>query len=254
MPPASRRKKPEGVVIRHSKSCCSHEALGRCNCHPGYQAQVFSRRDQRTIRKTFKTLADARAWRAETQSAMNRGALRAPSRTKFSDAAEDWMKAAKAGVVRTRSGDRYKPGALRCYSQALRSRVLPRFGEMKISAITRNEIQDLVDELLAEELAPSTVRNAILPMRSIYRRLLSREEILINPTRGLSMPAIRQRRERVARPEEAKELLAALSSEDRPAWAVALYAGLRRGEIKASLGRCRLRGGADPRRARLGSS
>ena len=233
MPSPTRRKKPEGVVIRHAKACCGHEVSGRCDCRPGYQAQVFSARDRRTIRKTFRTLADARAWRAETQNSLNRGTLRAPSRTTFSEAADDWMKAAKAGGVRTRSGDSYKPGALRTYNQALRYRVLPRFGEMKISAITRNEIQDLVDELLAQELAASTVRNSILPMRSIYRRLLARQEILINPTLGLAMPAIRQRRERVARPEEAQQLLEVLPREDRAPWAIALYAGLRRGEIKA---------------------
>jgi integrase len=70
-------------------------------------------------------------------------------------------------------------------------------------------------------------------MRSIYRRLLARQEILINPTLGLAMPAIRQRRERVARPEEAQRLLEALPPEDRAPWVVAFYAGLRRGEIKA---------------------
>ena len=253
--PSPARRKPEGVVVRHSKACCSHETPSRCDCRPGYQAQVFSSRDRRTIRKTFKTLADARAWRAETQNALNRGTLRAPSRTTFSEAATDWMRAAKAGVVRTRSGDRYKPGALRTYQQALQARVLPRFGEQKISAITRNEIQDLVDELLTEELAPSTVRNAILPMRSIYRRLLARQEVLFNPTLGLSMPAIRQRRERVARPEEAQRLLQALPPEDRATWATALYAGLRRGEIKAlrwgdvdfEAGLIRVERGWDPR-------
>src|SRR6185503_10103470 len=50
---------------------------------------------------------------------------------------------------------------------------------------------------------------------------------------GLSLPAIREKRERVARPEEAKLLLEALPKRDRAVWATALYAGLRRGEIKA---------------------
>jgi len=36
----------------------------RLNCRPGYQAQVFSPADRKTIRKTFRTLADARAWGA----------------------------------------------------------------------------------------------------------------------------------------------------------------------------------------------
>jgi len=159
--------------------------------------------------------------------------LRAPSRQTLEQAAQDWLKAANAGVIRTRSGDAYKPGALRGYQQALAARILPRFGHLKTSALHRNAVQDLVDEMLAEGLAPSTVRNAILPLRAIYRRLISRSEVATNPTLGLSLPAIRERRERVARPGEARALLDALSPVDRPPWATALYAGLRRGELRA---------------------
>ncbi|HEX7059582.1 MAG TPA: site-specific integrase [Solirubrobacterales bacterium] len=143
------------------------------------------------------------------------------------------MKAAKAGVVRTRSGDPYKPGALRGYEQALSARIVPRFGHLKTSGLHRNAVQDLVDEMLAEGLAPSTVRNAILPLRAIYRRLTARNEVAVNPTLGLSLPAIRERRDRVARPGEARALLEALPQADRPPWATALYAGLRRGELRA---------------------
>jgi integrase len=48
----------------------------------------------------------------------------------------------------------------------------------------------------------------------------------------LALPAPRGRRDRIAPPAEAKALLDALSPEDRPVWATALFAGLRRGEIK----------------------
>ncbi len=44
---------------------------------------------------------------------------------------------------------------------------------------------------------------------------------------------MRGRRERIARPEEAAELVAALPEADRALWATALYAGLRRGELQA---------------------
>jgi integrase len=49
----------------------------------------------------------------------------------------------------------------------------------------------------------------------------------------LVVPAVRERRERVARPAEAEALLAALPAEQRALWATALYAGLRRGELQA---------------------
>jgi integrase len=93
-------------------------------------------------------------------------------------------------------------------------------------------VQDLVDRLVARGLSASTVRNSILPLRAIYRRVVSRSEVLVNPTLGLALPAVRGRRERVARPSEAHALLQALSVEDRAIWATALYAGLRRGELQ----------------------
>ena len=227
----AKRGKPEGVVIRHSTGC-ANQGGARCNCRPGYQAQVYSGREGRTIRKTFRTLADARAWRAETQAALNRGAHRAPSRTTVAEAIEEWLRGAKAGVIRTRSGDLYKPAAIRGYKLSFETQIIPRFGALKISELARTEIQDLVDELLAQGKAPSTVRNAVMPLRALYRRLISRSEVLLNPTVGLTLPSIRERRERIARPEEAAQLLEALPLSDRPPWATALYAGLRRGELR----------------------
>ena len=206
---------------------------GGCDCEPGFQAQVFAPREGRTIRKTFSALSEARAWRAQTMVAVGRGTLVAPTRTTLSEAAEAWLAAAEGGVVRTRSGERYKPSALRGYRGALESRILPQLGRMRLSAVTRPLLQELVDRLVAERLAPSTVRNAILPLRAIYRRATARMELAQNPTLGLALPAVRGRRERVARPEQATALLAALSPGDRAIFATALYAGLRRGELRA---------------------
>jgi integrase len=225
------RRRAEGIVARHSRRCLTHRGAG-CDCRPGYQAQVFSQRDGKTIRKTFQTLADARAWRAQAHSALRLGTLRAPTRTTLAVAAAEWLAAAQAQVVRTRSGHPYKPSALRAYEQALRTRIVPELGHLRLSSVTRASVQDLVDRLVASGLSPSTVRNAVLPLRAIYRRALARSEVLVNPTLGLSLPAARGQRDRVAHPAEAKALLDALPPENRPVWATALYAGLRRGEIR----------------------
>jgi integrase len=135
------------------------------------------------------------------------------------EAAERWLSEAAAGVVRTRSGERYKPSALRSYEQALRARILPRFGTKRLSALSRAMLQGLVDELVGEGCAPSTVRNAMLPLRAIYRRALQRDELTSNPTLKLALPAVRERRERVARPSDAEALLAALPIDQRALWA-----------------------------------
>ena len=95
------------------------------------------------------------------------------------------------------------------------------------------DIQRLADELLGEGLDPSTVRNVLMPLRVIYRRAIEDGDLAVNPTSHLRLPAVRGRRERIASPEEAQQLLAALPERDRALWATALYAGLRRGELMA---------------------
>src|SRR5205823_15131711 len=127
-----RRPHPEGIVPRHARHCASREGP-TCDCRPSYQAQVFSPRDQKTLRKTFRTLAAARAWRAESKSALQAGTLRAPTHTTLSQAAEQWLSGAKAGVVRTRSGEPYKPSALRAYEQVLRRTLVPELGQLRLS-------------------------------------------------------------------------------------------------------------------------
>ena len=190
-------------------------------------------RDRKPIRKSFDSLAEARAWRQNSQVAIRKGQLRASVPTTLNEAAGDWLVAAEAGIVRTRSGDRYKPAALRAYRQALRQHILPAFGDKRLSAISSLMLQDLADRLTGRGLSPSTVRNTILPLRAIYRRLESRGEVPFNPALKLSLPAVRGRRERIAAPAEARQLLDALPRFERAIWAVAFYAGLRRGEIQA---------------------
>jgi integrase len=200
---------------------------------PTYQAQVWSVRDRRPVRKSFATLAEALAWRQDTQVAMRRGTMRAPSKRTLREAAEEWLEAAESGLVLTRSGDRFKPSALRSYREALHAKLLPALGNRRLSALTRNEIQDFIDRLVAHGLAPSTVRNTILPLRAIYGRALQRDEVAVNPTARLILPAVRGRRDLTVSPATAAQLIEALPLTDQALWATAFFTGLRRGELQA---------------------
>jgi integrase len=203
----------------------------RCSCEPSYQAQVWSARERKTIRKTFRTLGDARAWRHESQVALRRGLLRSGSPLTLKQAAEEWLCAAEAGVVRTRSGEAYKPS--RAYRQALNHRALPLLGSKRLTAVTHTMLQDLADRLSAQGLSSSSVRNTILPLRAIFRRAHRGGEVAVNPTLNLTLPVVRGQRDRVAAPTEVAPLLDALRPGDRAIYATALYAGLRLGELQA---------------------
>jgi integrase len=64
------------------------------------------------------------------------------------------------------------------------------------------------------------------------RHALERDELLVNPTTNLRLPVCNGRRDRVASPQEAAELIEALPAEQRCLWWTAALAGLRRGELR----------------------
>ena len=68
----------------------------------------------------------------------------------------------------------------------------------------------------------------LMPVRSICRHAIERDEILVNPTTNLRLPIANGRRERVADP--AQELLEALPEQRR--WRTAAFAGIRLGELR----------------------
>ena len=225
-------RRPEGIAVRHARTCPARSD-GRCRCSPAYQAQVWSPRDRKRISKTFPTLAAAKSWRHDADVALRRGTLRAEASQTLSRASDDWLESAKAGLVLNRSGDAYKPSALRGYEQALRDRLLPTLGPRRLSDIRRSDVQRLVNAMMADGLGASTIRNALMPLRAIYRHALMLDEVAVNPTSGVQLPAVRGRRERIASPAEAEQLIAALPPADRALWATAMYAGLRSGELQA---------------------
>jgi integrase len=221
----------EGVEERHARSCRTRER-GRCNCKPSYQVTVYDGRAQKRIHKTFRSLTEAKAWRQDASVALRAGTLRASDGRTVMQVANQWLEDARAGLVRNRSGDVYKPSAIRSYDASLRLRVLPKLGERKFSQLRRVDVQGLVDELHKDGLSASTVLCSILPLKAIYRRAVARGEIPMNPTSGLEMPAVRGKRDRIVSPEHAATLLSALE-DDRALWATAMYAGLRCGELRA---------------------
>lgn len=223
---------PTGVRLRHQRGC-KVDAGAACSCKPAYEASVWAPRDGKKLRRTFPTLSAAKGWRADAQVALRKGSLRAPTATTLREAAEAWLAGARDGSIRTRSGDAYKPSAIRSYEASLRARVLPELGAARLSAITMVDLQDMADRILAEGRDGSTIRNTLMPVRAIYRRAVHRGELAVNPTLGLQLPAARGRRDRVADPEEALRLISAAPARDQAVWATALYAGLRRGELMA---------------------
>ncbi len=224
----------EGIEVRHARSCASRGGK-RCNCEPGYRVAAYDAISKRKVSKTFRTLGEARRWRATAQTQAAKGVRLAGTAQTLLNAAEALVDGIASGSIRTKTGERYKPSVVREYERSLRLHILPTLGGAKLSKLQRRDVQRLVDELLESGADPSTIRNALKPLQVIYRRAIEDGDLAINPCERLRLPAARGRRERIAAPTEAAALIAALRLEDRALWGCAFYAGLRRGELRALL-------------------
>jgi integrase len=218
----------QGITERHARSCRREP----CDCAPSFKVQVWDARAGKRITRTFQTITAARRWRQDAYAAMRAGTLTADRGPTLKEAADNWLEAAEAGIVRNRSGEPYKPSAIRGYRENLDKRVLPEFGHERLREITLPRLQRFVDRLAADGLAPATITATITPLRAIYRRARQLGEVHANPTSGLSVPAVNRRQTRFATSDQVEALLGELdSAKDRAMWATALYAGLRRGEL-----------------------
>jgi len=129
-----------GIEARHARACASRPANGgrRCNCTPSYQAQVYDRRVQKVVKKTFTTRTEAKRWRSDAQAALRRGELSADRGPLLKDALTEWIASLEAGHERNRSGDPYKPSAIRGYRHTLESRVKSRLGSGSMTKSCRS--------------------------------------------------------------------------------------------------------------------
>ena len=224
---------PDCIELRHRAACPKRDdAAVRCRCRPSYRASVWSPRDQDTIRKTFPTLAAAKTWRTEAAAAVRRGQLAAGTGRTIREASTDLLAAMETGAARTRSGDAYKPSTIRGYRESMDRFILDDIGAIRLRDVGRRDIQGIVDRMRERGTSPSTIRNAVMPLRVIVRRAIREGDLFVSPLDHLDLPAVRGRRDRIASPEEAARLLAAVPDLDRPIWATAMYAGLRRGELR----------------------
>lgn len=228
----------EGIETRHARECPrADNRAARCKCKPRYRGTVWSARDRALVRGPWRgSMAEAKTWRIDAQRRAASGTLRGAAgkgALTVRAAGHALILGMERGEILNRSGDAYKPSVTRTYGAALELYVYPDLGPAKLGAVTRADVQALVERMRAKAKNPSTIRNALMPLRVIYRRALREGLVAVSPVEHVELPAVRGRRERIATPAEAAQLIAALESPwDRALWGTALYAGLRRGELR----------------------
>lgn len=226
------RTRHPGVYLRHSRDCGRVQGGSKCSCKPSYRAVVYDKRSKKMIRKTFRVLAEAKLWRADAVVAVERGTLKPPTATTVGEALSAYVAGMVDGTILDRSGRQYKPATCRSYRRSVEKRLQPELRHFKLGGLRRRDVQDMIDRLRASGISASTIRNTLDPLRAVYRRAVRRDEVTIDPTHGLELPAIRGRRDRTASPSEAEALIEALPVPQQALWAMAIYVGPRRGELQ----------------------
>ena len=116
----------------------------------------------------------------------------------------------------------------------MRLRVLPALGAVRLAELRRSDLQEFADRLLAEGLSPPTIQDDAAPAAGdLPPRAEPRASSRSTPAPASSSRPSGAGGSATPRPTEAEALIAAVPERDRAIWATAMYAGLRRGELRA---------------------
>jgi integrase len=196
-----------------------------------YRGTAYDKRAKRHLFGPWTPhLAEARAWRVDAQARLQSGTLSADLGPTLREAVDQFLGGIDSGTIRDRSGHPYKPSTCRGYRRHLSGQALPSFGATRLARLTRQDVQVWADSL---DGAPSTVRNAVTALRALYAWAIPRGLAQANPTRDLRLPSGEKVRDRIASPIEAAALIQALQPREQALFGLAVYAGLRLGEILA---------------------
>ena len=134
---------------------------------------------------------------------------------------------------------RCKPSTVDLYRDYQERYVIPRFGQKKITAITRDEIKAFMSDLTEKGLAKNTIRLAIATLRVVLSSAVEDGILASNPGlrlgRFLESHKATHKAQAMTR-EEAQIFLEAAKEfypEFHPLFLMALRAGLRKGELLA---------------------
>jgi len=102
-------------------------------------------------------------------------------------AVEEFVAAMEQGVAVNRRGRRYRPSALRDLRGILNHHVVPSLGQMPLRDVRRQDVQTLVDRLVADGLSQSRIRSVVSALRALYGYAIERGQVEFNPVDGLVM-------------------------------------------------------------------
>ena len=127
---------------------------------------------------------------------------------------------------------RLKPSTRKGYEEVLSTWLLPRFDERPLDAITFTEVTRLDADMVRGGASPARRSNVQIVLRSVLRAALDAGKLTAMPR----LPPLPKRGRKVLIPlsvDQVEKLLAVAPASQRLAFALAAFAGLRAGEVRA---------------------
>jgi len=166
-------------------------------------------------------LAEARAAASRVRMQVQEGADPAAERKKrkaeavaqplktFSDLADAFLEASRTGLWRPRK-KRKRERTIRDEEAILRRHIRPVIGELRLEAIDRTMIRNLLRKMVAQGIGAQTNRTHAV-IRQVFAYGIGEERLSVNPAAGLPPQADEAPRDRVLSDAELKPLWSALS-------------------------------------------
>lgn len=181
-------------------------------------------RGQRRRHTVTPQPSEAAAWKAMAEA---RGKAATIKRRRGGESVAEFLERWLDEVVRPTRRERTLVG----YRSIVTLHLVPAFGDRDLRALTRRDVQAWVGRQTA---APLSIRHRVDCLRSAMSYAVRWGLIDANPATDLDLPTVPKRVVRALRPDDAKALLTATAGEwFAPLVTVALYTGLRQGELLA---------------------
>ncbi len=161
---------------------------------------------------------------AERINAIQGGTYKELRQTTGSEFSEKWLAHVKP---------RLKPSTFGGYRDCIRVYFVPAFGKLRLQALSAGLIQAWVDELLAGGLAAKTANNHLVVVKKMLKDAVTWGYLTTNPAAEVRRVPVPHQEMQALTPEQVKRFLAAAEPEYWLLFAVAIFTGLRRGELIA---------------------
>lgn len=176
------------------------------------------------IEKTFQSKREAERWLTQQQATVLTGDHTDPRRADrpFCEAVEAWRET-RTGALAPKTRDRYE--------DVLRVHLLPEFGRVPLSGLSREVLKRYFARLQREGRAAGTVRKVQTVLSSVLSEAVELGMLRTNPAIRMRLPSPPRKDMAVLTADEVRELAENIDPRYRVLIYVAAYTGLRAGEL-----------------------